>query len=170
MLSCLPLPITTAALGRKEESLFTAIPCNSGDMSVKSGTSITYHITNVNSNGTIPADEQENWLTPGLNNFRVNGFYDSDQDGVPDAEDSCPESNLEDTVIIDDCDTGVTNEIVAEGCTMSDLIAQCAEGAKNHGKFVSCVAHLTNDWMKAGLISGKEKGKIQKCAAQADIP
>ena len=69
-----------------------------------------------------------------------------------------------------DCDTWVTNEIVAEGSTMNDLIAQCAEGAKNHGRFVSCVAHLTNDWKKAGLISGKEKGKIQKCAARSDIP
>ena len=31
-----------------------------------------YHVTNVNSDGTIPAHPAINWLTPGLNNFRVN--------------------------------------------------------------------------------------------------
>ena len=34
----------------------------------------TYHITNVNPDGTIPVDEQDNWLVPGLNNFRLNEF------------------------------------------------------------------------------------------------
>lgn len=32
----------------------------------------SYHITNVNRDGTIPAVESPNWLTPGLDNFRVN--------------------------------------------------------------------------------------------------
>jgi hypothetical protein len=49
---------------------------------------------------------------------------------------------------------------------MSDLIAGCSIGAKNHGKFVSCVSHLTNDWKAAGLISGDEKGAIQRCVAK----
>ena len=34
----------------------------------------TYHITNVRADGTIPAVEQNNWLVPGLNNFRLNEF------------------------------------------------------------------------------------------------
>ena len=33
---------------------------------------VHYHVTNVNSDGTIPAQPAINWLTPGLNNFRVN--------------------------------------------------------------------------------------------------
>jgi hypothetical protein len=32
----------------------------------------TYHVTNVESNGKIPVHEMVNWLTPGLNNYRVN--------------------------------------------------------------------------------------------------
>lgn len=32
----------------------------------------TYHVTNVNDDGTIPVDEQTNWTQPGLNNFRQN--------------------------------------------------------------------------------------------------
>ena len=34
----------------------------------------TYHITNVLQDGTIPVDEATNWLTPGLNNFRLNQY------------------------------------------------------------------------------------------------
>ncbi len=32
----------------------------------------TYHITNINEDGTIPAVEATNWLEPGLNNYRQN--------------------------------------------------------------------------------------------------
>ena len=96
--------------------------------------------------------------------------FDTDGDGIPDDVDNCPESNLEQTIIIVGCDSGVENFLFEDGCTISDLIAECADGTKNHGKFVSCVSHLTNDWEKQKLISGKEKGAIQSCAAQADIP
>jgi hypothetical protein len=34
----------------------------------------TYHITNVNVDGTIPVVEQNNWEVPGFNNFRLNEF------------------------------------------------------------------------------------------------
>jgi len=54
--------------------------------------------------------------------------------------------------------------------TISDLIVACAEGARNHGKFVSCVSHLTNQLKKVGTITGQQKGAIQSCAAQANIP
>lgn len=96
---------------------------------------------------------------------------DSDGDGINDDVDQCPDSdNANATLVIADCETGVENVLFEDGCTMGDLIAQCADGAKNHGKFVKCVAHLTNQWKKAHLISGKEKGAIQSCAAKSDIP
>ncbi len=53
---------------------------------------------------------------------------------------------------------------------MSDLVGKCAEETENHDEFVSRVAHLFNDLKKNGVITGMEKGKIQKCAAKADIP
>jgi hypothetical protein len=71
-------------------------------------------------------------------------------------------------VIIDGCDTGVTDQVV-DGSTISEKIAECAVDARNHGEFVRCVAHLTND-LVPGYITGREKGAIQSCAAQADIP
>ncbi len=51
----------------------------------------------------------------------------------------------------------------------SEIIDPCADGAKNHGQFVKCVAHATNDLMKGGVITGKEKGAIMSWAAKSDI-
>ena len=39
----------------------------------------TYHITNVLQDGTVPTDEQPNWLVPGLNNFRLNQYLPGEQ-------------------------------------------------------------------------------------------
>jgi phospholipase/lecithinase/hemolysin len=69
------------------------------------------------------------------------------------------------TVIIGECDSGVPNTLLSSGSTISDLIAQAAFGAKNHGRFVSAVASLTNKLMRSGLISRGQKGAIQRCAA-----
>lgn len=73
-------------------------------------------------------------------------------------------------LVIDDCDTGTENLILPGGTTFDDMIDECAVGAKNHGKFVSCVAQLTDDWKAASLITGVEKGSIQSCAATSSLP
>ncbi len=95
---------------------------------------------------------------------------DTDLDGVTDDVDQCLTSDLSATVVIDGCDSGVANTLFTSGCTLSDLIAQCAVGAKNHGKYVSCVSRLTNGLKRSKVITGRQKGAIQSCAAQADIP
>jgi hypothetical protein len=73
-------------------------------------------------------------------------------------------------VSIDGCDSGVADVILPGGSTLSGLVADCADEATNHGKFVSCIAHLTNDLKKNGTITGRQKDALQRCAAQADIP
>jgi hypothetical protein len=116
----------------------------------------------------------------GCDNFFESCFYikgvvdqiisDTDGDGIPDDEDACPFSDLSNTVVIDGCDSGVENVLLDDGCTIADLIWQCADGAKNHGQFVSAVSHVLKDLKKDGTISGEEKGEIQTCAEGADIP
>ena len=95
---------------------------------------------------------------------------DSDSDGIADNEDDCPNSDLSATVVIDGCNSGVLNTLFPNGCTISDLIAACAESARNHGRFVRCVSHMTNKLKKAGTIAAQQKGAIRSCAAQAHIP
>lgn len=46
----------------------------------------------------------------------------------------------------------------------------CAAGARNHGQFVSCIAKTTNAAVKSGLLTGAQKGAVQACAAQANVP
>ena len=92
---------------------------------------------------------------------------DADEDGILDADDSCLASDLEDTISIYSCDSGVENILLDNGCSLNDLIAQCNQQLKNHGMFVSCVSLLTNGWKKAGWISWKEKGAVQRCAAKS---
>lgn len=93
-------------------------------------------------------------------------FPDADGDGIVDDEDCNPNSDLAPTIIIGSIDTGVPNTLFDNGCTMSDLIAQLAASANNHGAFVSGVAHLTNQWVQQGLITGEQKGAIQNAAAR----
>jgi PA domain len=104
----------------------------------------------------------------------IGWFPDADLDGIADNMDCSPNSDRRPTVIIDGCDTGVPNTFFSSGpnagCTISDLILRCAANAGNHGGFVSCVSHLTNDLKKDGLITGIQKGAIMSCAAKAGLP
>lgn len=93
-------------------------------------------------------------------------FPDADSDGFADDEDCNPNSDTAATIIIGGIDTGVPNHLFGTGCTMSDLLADLAEGAANHGAYVSAVSHLTNQWKSEGLITGAQKGKIQSAAAK----
>jgi extracellular elastinolytic metalloproteinase len=95
---------------------------------------------------------------------------DRDGDGFPNPLDACPDSDLSPAVVIDGCDPGVANTLLDDGCTLNDLVAQCAADPGNHGDFVSCVAHFTNELKGEGILSGSQTGAIQSCAAQANIP
>jgi hypothetical protein len=94
---------------------------------------------------------------------------DDDGDGVANGVDACQPSDLAATVIIDTCDSGVTNQLFSTGCTIADLVAACAVAPKNHGQYISCVSRVLNGLKKNHVITGREKGAIQRCAAGSDI-
>lgn len=94
---------------------------------------------------------------------------DDDNDGILDEEDAHPMSIKAATVVFGGCDSGVSNEQVSNGSSMADLIADCEASATNHGEFVSCLAKLTNQWKKAGIIKGNQKGAIMDCAGNSNI-
>ncbi len=93
-------------------------------------------------------------------------FPDADGDTFPDDEDCNQTSDVRPTIILGGIDTGVPNRGLGAGCTMTDTILALRAGARNHGGFVSAVAHLTNEWQAAGLITGAQKGAIQSAAAR----
>ena len=95
---------------------------------------------------------------------------DADGDGVNDGEDACSESHLGGTVVIGDCDSGVENFLLEEGCTLSDLVDGCAAEARNHGAFVRCVGHVAIKLKREHVITGTEKGRLMKCAARSNLP
>jgi hypothetical protein len=100
----------------------------------------------------------------------VGWFKDSDLDGLGDDVETCDVSNFQPQVTIDGCNTEVANTLFNTGCTVSDLIARCADGASNHGEFVSCVAHLANSLRDNGAISNNDKASIQSCSARSTHP
>lgn len=57
------------------------------------------------------------------------GYYglveDSDNDGVADADDRCEASLLDETVVFDGVNSGVTNHLDAQGCSIMDHYASC---------------------------------------------
>ncbi len=72
------------------------------------------------------------------------------------------------TIVIEGCDTGVNDQTLPGGQTMSDAIADCKANAPNHGQFVRCIAALTNQWVRDGYISGDDKDAIMQCAAESN--
>jgi lysophospholipase L1-like esterase len=120
--------------------------------------------------------------------FTISLGIDSDGDGIPDICDNCPDtynpdqtdSNSDgvgdacdtdnDSVIdaIDECGDTATGDLVnAVGCSIADLCI-CDNSWENHGAYVSCVEHITDEFLNDGLITEKERGAILSEAAQSD--
>ena len=83
---------------------------------------------------------------------------DKDGDGVRDPCDECAKSDLSPTVVIDGVDTGVANDLLDDGCTLSDLIAEVL----GTNASMSAVVQLLVDLKKDGLITGQEMGAMLK--------
>jgi len=99
--------------------------------------------------------------------------FDSDGDGFLDPCDACDQSNMDDTLLIGSCDTGINNVTDSEGCTLADRLASaCPLPAEvnSRGRFVECIARLANEWRQEGLISSGESGRIVACSAHRSNP
>jgi hypothetical protein len=88
---------------------------------------------------------------------------DSDGDSVPDYLDLYPDDPNE---WADDNGNGIGDNLDAE---IDSAIVDCAEGARNHGQYVSCVAKYLEGLVEAGAITDEQKDALQSAAAQTDI-
>lgn len=107
---------------------------------------------------------------------------DTDADGVADSADNCSEQvnvsqfDGDGDGYGDACDacvpTPVGQAVDAMGCSVSDLVP-CAHplGAgkwKNHGAYMSTLAHTANEFVAAGLISEVEKNALRAAGGSTD--
>lgn len=77
---------------------------------------------------------------------------DSDQDGIDDEQDACPET--ESGAVVDD-----------NGCSL-DQICPCME-FKNHGRYVSCITRAGEDFVQQNLLTRSDVALIITTAAQS---
>ncbi|RZB38447.1 MAG: hypothetical protein SRB2_00195 [Desulfobacteraceae bacterium Eth-SRB2] len=97
---------------------------------------------------------------------------DDDDDGVPDELDNCPLSTNADQVDSDDADDQrlsiPSGDIVNYlGCSINDL-CPCDNEWKNHGAYVKCVAHRSEEFLSEGLITELQKDAVVSNAAESD--
>ena len=84
---------------------------------------------------------------------------DGDEDGIEDIDDTCPHSDLRGSIWIDGEDSGVANELLPDGCSLADLVADTlAQPGQGNAEIVA----LLIEWKSEGLISGREMGTILK--------
>jgi len=120
---------------------------------------LTFAVThNGNVDGTFPlidaysyTDNEGNALTLPNVSITVTGC-DADGDGVPDDHDQCHGTDPGDPVD-------------ENGCSVEQL-CDCA-GARNHGEYVSCVAHTSKDFERQGLLTQAQRTALVVEAAHS---
>jgi hypothetical protein len=91
---------------------------------------------------------------------------DADSDGVGDACDECPNSDTRPKVIVRNCNTRVTNDVLPSGCTVADLLARCRATCNNQRDYLACVWQTLGQLKQSGVITGSEAARILKCASR----
>jgi hypothetical protein len=89
------------------------------------------------------------WFRPHGNHIVIDDItfvMDEDGDGVSDDDDAC-------------LGTAEGEVVDSYGCSI-DQYCPCDDGWKNHGKYVSCVAHTAEDFVDYGLITDEEKDVV----------
>ncbi|KPK52621.1 MAG: hypothetical protein AMS22_08830 [Thiotrichales bacterium SG8_50] len=91
---------------------------------------------------------------------------DFDGDGIGDV---CDIDNDNDNVVdgVDECPFSANGAVVdAYGCSIGDR-CPCLNDWKNHGAYVKCVAHRSEEFVADNLISEEQKDAIVAAAAQS---
>lgn len=93
-----------------------------------------------------------------LNAYAFSGG-DSDGDGVPNADDLCP----------DTAEGATVNEDGCSGEQLVELLCPSTASYRNHGEYVSCVARASEEAVAQGLLTEEEKDAIVSSAARSSI-
>ncbi|HET8775619.1 MAG TPA: PA domain-containing protein [Thermoanaerobaculia bacterium] len=116
-------------------------------------------------------DNCPNTANPNQENYDNDGQGDAcdaddDNDGVPDANDTRPNSDIRPTVEIGDCNSGAPNGVAfPNGLTIQDRINDLLATNPNHGQLVSGVNAILAEAEALGLITKNQRKAIHQCAA-----
>ena len=136
------------------------------------------------------ADADQDGTADGCDACPLDFYNDSDGDGLCDSDDNCVadanadqadfdgdgfgdacDDDADDDGVDDDLDechfTALGEIVLPDGCSIDQTCA-CDADWKNHGQYVSCVAHACNVLVAADLITGEEHGIIVSAAAHSD--
>jgi PKD repeat protein len=80
--------------------------------------------------------------------------------------DTCPGSDLRETVVVRSVDSGVPNRDRGDGCTIDDLIEDEKDWARE-GQFMTHVRSVTDRLVRADVITRKERGAILDAASRS---
>ena len=76
--------------------------------------------------------------------------------------DECPASNFAAAVTLGQCDPGIANQVLDDGCTIADLIAACGLGPADYD--TQCIRSVTARLSDLGLVDTQQGNEIEKCA------
>lgn len=83
--------------------------------------------------------------------------------------DRCPGSDLRPKVWVADVDSGVANRFVSYGCTLTDRLPSPTAVWRNHGAFVSAVAHAVDGLVADHTISSDEGEALVSAAGRSRV-
>jgi hypothetical protein len=155
--------VTIEVIRGTVDIVFIADDGTSANVSLNAGNSLTCDPTAV----TITAHESNaDDVVVLINGVEVTiapdatvNISDTDGDGVLYEEDECP-GTLQDVAV------------ASNGCSVYQALENmCPADSnwKNHGKYVSCVAHTAEEYVDMGVITEEEKDVIVSEAAQREI-
>lgn len=131
---------------------------NDCDGSVDEGVKTTYYYDYDNDGYGLSASSTTSCTKPDKYVANSQDCNDNNQNIHPGVNDICDG-------IDNDCDGTIDENNVCGNHATSTPPAECGCNYKNHGGYVSCMAHFSNWLKKLGEIVGKEKGQMMKEAA-----
>lgn len=92
---------------------------------------------------------------------------DFDGDGIPDAKDRCPASDLRPDVTIDGCDTGVENGL-RRGCSAEDVFVACSKRVRRPWQLLGCL--FERRFLQRVEFTWRTLKKSIACVQRASLP
>jgi hypothetical protein len=94
----------------------------------------------------------------------IGWFVDSDLDGIENKLDCAPRSDLRQTVFVKGVNSSVTNQMLSNGCTISDRILKLPNRTGTQSEFIRRLTQLLDQLVSQGVINSSQRTAILNAA------